>query len=491
MAQAYFAALGNMAYHIGSGTWGVVYQDGLVTRQRHWVKYMNRPQKLELYGDKDVFHEQIWVEDEWNEASLPANTHVDFQLSEGEYWWHGATGTHYWYGNDGLFLDYLLDDGTTPTGTGGFFPAGLVRTVFEAYECISNESGLWFRTLQPDYSRMPKIPFDDGNVVYMCIEGSTLLNRDYYDVISSSLLYNKLTHQWQYDGWSYVKDALREAAIPLFWREWMWNNHPPIPQTDYTALSELYRNTLDEATQPGINNITNIPELVGMAKDIYTGHVEKLFQSFADFFKPHTYGVSEFLFAHHWQDYLSVGQDAWLMYRYFYSTTKMDAEAAVDALLNDKLRTITDSDVFRGRIGISDGSISMKLRCHESMDLSVRLHNDFRQAGLWPDAYTIWDAIPGSFIVDWIVPDFSNNLEDLSQKYLTDMYVIDELELAYTHEWEFDWDGFTYHCKSFSRTFEFEPPQFEFYEETKHASRTTVTARAIDAAAIFLRPGGY
>lgn len=255
----------------------------------------------------------------------------------------------------------------------------------------------------------------------------------------------------------------------------MWMNHPPIPHSDYEALSEVYRNTLSEATQSGINNLENVSSAISMAKSIATGHVEELFQGLADFARDRSL-----------KNGFKLSQDAWLKYRYLYGTTKMDAEAAVDALLDDKFSTVTDSNVYRGNIAISDGSLRIKLRVHETMDLATRIHNDFKQGGLWPDLYDLWDMVPFSFVVDWFVPDFSDRLEDMSQRYLSEMYIIDELEVTYNRTWSFEDNGITYKCKSYDRSFEFEPPQFEFYEEVHKPRGATVVKRWIDSAALFL-----
>jgi hypothetical protein len=427
-----------------------------------------------VYGDKDIHHDQIAVRDQWDYTEVPGDYHVDFNYVEPIYI-NGSHGTNHWEGSNGLFLNYIISVGDTPADFGDYYPAGIIRMINGAYRIIEDDRGLVWQVLQPDYSKDVSVWISPNNRPYDVYWEGWEHNMDHYSIESEDVLYDRRSQIWYIDHIA-CGQVKRTPEIPYYWHSIMWDNHPPYAGNDYAALSECFRETMAKVSSSQMNNLQNLKEIAGLISAIKQGHIEDLYSSLADFCREKNI-----------KNAIHTSQDAWLKYRYLYGTTKMDAEAMVDYLLEEKFKPVDDSRVIRGSIGISDGTLRLKMRLHESMDLATRIRHEFKSAGLFPDAYTLWDAVPFSFVVDWFAPDFSNELEDLSQKYLSSMYEVDELLVTHDCAWSFDYKDFTWNCKSYTREFLDEPPQFEFYQEEKTPSGVTVTKRWIDGFALFVR----
>lgn len=138
-------------------------------------------------------------------------------------------------------------------------------------------------------------------------------------------------------------------------------------------------------------------------------------------------------------------QDAWLAYRYSYNTAKMDVNEAITFMkrtygtniLGKAMRTygLSTLDV--------DGT---HVVCTCSLDIKPamlgKLEDVWRSLynyGLQPNLYVLWDSIPFSFMVDWLIPvgDFASNL-DLQANVLKGQYDIRNVvfSLKYTREAE-------------------------------------------------------
>jgi hypothetical protein len=464
----------------GTGVWGTIYNDdGSQELREHRVSYLTRPQNEEHYGDKDVLHEQLTVREELDPATMPSDFRMVFDEVAVRRW-NGSLGEFHWW-SDGTFTVYAVNNmGQTPDGYGDVYPAGYARTVREAFRWYVEDNKLYFSELAASWSHDYEVPVRNRHgIIYYLTPWSTVFNKDWYTEAWRTWVYNQETGEWN-TSWlgenNPIRGQIRIPIIPWNWRTWMWSMHPPIPVTDHEAYSECYRNAVSNITWSGMNNIANVLEVGQTLIDLKRGNITSLFESLKDLIDD----------PKSWNRAVKFSQDAWLKYRYVYGTTKADADAAVDYFLDEKWKSLTDRQVVRGQIELSDGTMRLKMRLRESADLSLNIWNDFKSVGMFPDLYTIWDLVPYSFVVDWFVPSFSNELEDLSQRYLGAAYDVLELEVTRKREWDIRFAGFTYHAKSYSRLFDSEPPQFEFYEESTHASKKTVIKRVIDGFSLFI-----
>jgi hypothetical protein len=101
--------------------------------------------------------------------------------------------------------------------------------------------------------------------------------------------------------------------------------------------------------------------------------------------------------------------DAWLAYRYSYTTTKLDVKEAINFA-----KRVSDGALGRdlqlyGTYSIQYRDVTMTCRCtgvvrQRELGLLSKITNALFQFGLSPSFYVIWDSIPYSFIVDWFIP---------------------------------------------------------------------------------------
>jgi hypothetical protein len=191
--------------------------------------------------------------------------------------------------------------------------------------------------------------------------------------------------------------------------------------------------------------------------------------------------------------------DAWLAYRYQYSTTKMDIQEAIGfvsryADLSSFVRPIDTRGI--GSADIADATVvcrcQVTLMSRELYTLDECLH-DLRKAwynasmlGLAPDLYYLWDSTPFSFIADWFLP-IGNVLavQDASLLYTGSHY--DFRNIGYTLSYERTIKGRP--CRYFSRWAESSPPQLSgfYWIEGQSASNKQLLYRALDTKSLFLR----
>lgn len=157
-----------------------------------------------------------------------------------------------------------------------------------------------------------------------------------------------------------------------------------VPNLD-AFLNSAYVDAYTHLPQITTNNVQNLLEVFSILKRIVsaygTGNLAK--------------GVTE------------VGSlsDAWLGYRYAYSTTRMDIEELASYV--DRVRNIAHSSSLysRGSYTYSDGHGDYIIRC--SMEVPVKENSEalslLERMGLALDGYNTWDLIPYSFVVDWFL----------------------------------------------------------------------------------------
>jgi hypothetical protein len=152
-------------------------------------------------------------------------------------------------------------------------------------------------------------------------------------------------------------------------------------------VNEAYLDALDSVPRLNDNSISNILEIVGFIKSLVIDHRIEIPKSLGDM---------------------------WLSYRYAYTTSKLDAEEAIEFV--HRYRELGTLDQWIHCFGVSRKDISFNgfkttatCRCGlEIRPSDVALLGKVWRAlytyGLQPNFYVLWDSLPYSFIVDWIIP---------------------------------------------------------------------------------------
>lgn len=108
-------------------------------------------------------------------------------------------------------------------------------------------------------------------------------------------------------------------------------------------------------------------------------------------------------------------QDAWLSYRYSYTTTKLDIEEMSSLLTRlDQLAKMTrDNITLRGKAEYNGRTYRYSAEVPLSTLLPEDVNNTLKQLGFGLNAAAVWDMIPYSFIVDWFlnIGDFLSRAE--------------------------------------------------------------------------------
>lgn len=152
-------------------------------------------------------------------------------------------------------------------------------------------------------------------------------------------------------------------------------------------VNEAYLDALNSVPRLNDNSISNILEIVGFIKSLVIDHRIEIPKSLGD---------------------------VWLSYRYAYTTSKLDAEEAIEFV--HRYRDLGTLDQWIHCFGVSRKDISFNgftttatCRCGlEIRPSDVALLGKVWRAlytyGLQPNFYVLWDSLPYSFIVDWIIP---------------------------------------------------------------------------------------
>jgi hypothetical protein len=185
-------------------------------------------------------------------------------------------------------------------------------------------------------------------------------------------------------------------------------------------------------------------------------------------------------------------QDAWLQYRYVYNTTKMDAEEAISFMSRTYGKNILSRKLkCYGTASTSVGDVDVVCRCTlniEPKHLGTldEVWRKLQLYGLTPDFYVVWDMIPYSFIVDWLIPvgDMLSVL-DANSQWLGGNYDITDViySLSYYHTIE----GVEY--KSYSRWVGSVPRtlnEFYWFDKPKTSDKVKLY-RLLDTGSLLIR----
>jgi len=212
------------------------------------------------------------------------------------------------------------------------------------------------------------------------------------------------------------------------------------------------------------NSISNLIELVGFVKSVVVDHKVEMPKSLAD---------------------------AWLAYRYQYSTSKMDIQDAIKFVRRRMDLGTLDRQI--AGYGVATHVVEgTEVVCRVSVEVRPRevdqLHKIIRALdtyGLTPDFYVIWDSIPYSFMVDWFLPisDLAG-VADANSMYFSGQFydfVGISCSLSYTRELG------PRKVKCYTRWAGSVPSGLNgmYWLEPPTASARTVGFRALDAVSIF------
>lgn len=238
------------------------------------------------------------------------------------------------------------------------------------------------------------------------------------------------------------------------------------PGFDTEEMSKLLNQTYFEfADQLRIqsNNVANVLTAVDLVRKIKKP--ASLLESTANYLKKGKFGVAS---------------DAWLKYRYVYNTTMSDIRAHCEALLALRL---TERETFVMRKAFTQ-PVDTHVKFVAIEDLSAitdaqAIWIKIQQLGLQPDLYNLWDLIPFSFVIDWILP-VGDKLEAL-QKYtwLKSMPYRTLMLVSHKGIGVRNGEEFEYYVR-----YSFQPDDTTIFTQSSSATTKTWVKRGIDLIAL-------
>lgn len=216
-----------------------------------------------------------------------------------------------------------------------------------------------------------------------------------------------------------------------------------------TGLASAFVDACDKLpSSTGINNIANVADVISSFKSMSKGLTK-----------------------------VGSAADAWLAYRYSYSTTKSD----IIALSEFANRISALPSVIRSNGYYKDGDWEYRVSINVSSPYLTSLVSFGEKWGIALDAVNAWDLIPYSFIVDWFIP-VSNLLERWqSQSFAMQIQQTSWCSVRHEYVNEFGFNEIDY-----SR-FLYEPQaRFASVSRIAYGPKTsTIVKRALDVLALF------
>lgn len=226
----------------------------------------------------------------------------------------------------------------------------------------------------------------DGSIAFREDSGRYLSKLGYSTQYTASTTPVFLGNISQYNGVS--KHTAMRILDELAWEDPLGT---PLSDMYFEKLSDLRLTT---------NTLTNIAEVVGLAKDLR--HPLKLLDDLRTAIRRRQLEGKDV-------------KDLWLKYRYVYSTTKMDAK---EVATKHKVIARENSGTFRCSGHSKLGKLQLKMDYRPTENIfersALELLSFPKQIGVDPSLYNLWDAVPFSFVVDWFAP-IGDNLERMSQ----------------------------------------------------------------------------
>lgn len=172
-----------------------------------------------------------------------------------------------------------------------------------------------------------------------------------------------------------------------------------------------------------------------------------------------------------------VAADAWLKYRYVYSTTRADLQELV------RYKTNGEPTVCRAGEQAGNGLMHVKIKLAPKSNQLGKLVDRLTGVGLAPNAYNLWDLVPFSFVVDWFV-GIGDFLEGITQYGRVAAYDI----MSVTTSWKWSDKITKSHTTArfvfYERTVSPSAPAYVPYVESRSASGETILKRCADTVAL-------
>jgi hypothetical protein len=228
-------------------------------------------------------------------------------------------------------------------------------------------------------------------------------------------------------------------------------------------VQKSFYDALTKIPRASDNQISNIVEIVGMLKHLIVDHRIEVPKSLSE---------------------------AWLAYRYSFSTTKSDVEQFIDFI--DRQADIEDKRFScYGKTTEYVGDTAVTCRCHFSVknrELSTlaEVIQNLRLYGLSPSFYVFWDMVPFSFIVDWFIP-IGDALSVVDARYMYSEEYFDFKEICYSISYDvIDSSGVTWH--QYTRWAGGSPPELNglYWFEPTSVAQKTVLYRVFDGISLVL-----
>lgn len=216
-----------------------------------------------------------------------------------------------------------------------------------------------------------------------------------------------------------------------------------------TGLASAFVDACDKLpSSSGMNNIANVADIISSLKSMSKGLTK-----------------------------VGSAADAWLAYRYSYSTTKSDI-IALDEFAH-RLSALPSAIKSNGYY--KDGEWEYRVAIEVASPYLASLVSFGEKWGLALDAVNAWDLIPYSFIVDWFLP-----VSELLERWQSQNFAMQLQQTSWCsvrHEYV---NEFGFNEIDYSR-FLYDPhARFASVSRTSYGPKTsTIVKRAIDVLALF------
>jgi hypothetical protein len=187
-------------------------------------------------------------------------------------------------------------------------------------------------------------------------------------------------------------------------------------------------------------------------------------------------------------------QDLWLAYRYTYGTGRQDAEEAIKFMHRYANLGGLDGMVKCYGYATTDSVQGIPTLCRCQLKLKPKeleqlgkLWRALYTYGLQPNFYTLWDMIPYSFIVDWLIPvgDIAH-VADIQRQYSGTNYQISDVIFSLEYEWKHPTRG-DLHCYSrWSSAPLSSLNEFYWFDKPSSSSKTKLF-RVLDTASLLIK----